>query len=75
MDDNGTPVAVEQTITQSRKLVVDELLDPSEARLDMFDLKVPDGYRVLEFEHTFARPVPAEPTPAFVPTVTPMPYP
>jgi hypothetical protein len=73
--DNGTPVAVEQIITESRKLVVDELLDPSEMRLGVFDLAVPEGYRVLELGYTFARPVPAEPTPAFVPTVTPIPYP
>ena len=73
--DNGTTVAVEQIITESRKLVVDELLDPSGVRPGTFDLAVPDGYQVLELGYTFAHPVPAEPTPAFVPTVTPIPYP
>jgi hypothetical protein len=72
--DNGTPVPVEQTIVETRKLVVDELLDPAEVPADIFEPQVPEGFQVMELGHTFTRVLPTRPTPAFLPTVTPIPY-
>jgi hypothetical protein len=72
--DTGTPVPVEQTIVETRKLVVDELLEPSEVPAGMFEPNVPEGFQLMELGHTFTRVLPTRPTPAFLPTVTPIPY-
>jgi hypothetical protein len=72
--DNGTPVPVEQTTVVTRKLVVDELLEPSDIPAGLFEPNVPEGFQVMELGHTFTRVLPARPTPAFLPTVTPIPY-
>jgi hypothetical protein len=72
--DNGTPVPVQQTTIETRKLTVDELLEPSDVPTDMFEPKVPEGFQLMELGHAFTRVLPARPTPAFLPTITPIPY-